>query len=193
MTQTVVRPVAPLPPAGDTARDWRRLIRNVLVVSIALLVVLSTMFEIARLGYGHNLVFGLARLFCLGQEANVPTWFTSEMLSIASLLAATAALIRYQAKDSLARQWGLLSALLCLMSLDETAVMHEAFSARVAQALFGVQDVPWFCVLRVDCPRRDCPRTDHVVVLDFVAKSPAAGAPPLHTRSCDSISAVPWE
>jgi hypothetical protein len=126
------------------SRGTRTLIRNLLAASIAVLVLLSTLCEVARLGFGYDTLFGVARLFSLGQEANVPTWFSSAMLIIAGLLAAAVAVNKYQAGDQLARHWVLLSIVLCLMSLDETAVMHEVFSSRAAQVVFGVRGAPWF-------------------------------------------------
>jgi hypothetical protein len=126
------------------SQGTRQLIRTVLAVSIALLVTMSTACEIARLGFGYDTLFGLARLFALGQEANVPTWFTSATLLVASLLAGAVALIKRHDKERLARYWALLSVMLCLMSLDETAVIHEIFSARAAQVVFSVQGEPWF-------------------------------------------------
>ena len=126
------------------SQSARPLIRNLLATAIALLVLLSTLCEVARLGFGFDTLFGLARLFSLGQEANIPTWFSSAMLLIAGLLAAAVALIKYQSNDKLARHWVLLSIVLCLMSLDETAVMHEVFSSRAAQVVFGVRGAPWY-------------------------------------------------
>ncbi len=122
----------------------RPLIGQVLIGSIALLVLLGTLGEVARLGFGFNTVLGLIRLFGLGQEANVPTWFSSASFLIAALLAAVIALVKRQCRDALATQWFCLSLLLCFMSLDETAMMHETFSVVAAQVLLGVKDQPWF-------------------------------------------------
>lgn len=122
----------------------RRMIGQVLIVSIGLLVLLGSLGEVARLAFGFDTLLGFIRLFGLGQEANVPTWFSSATLLIAALLAAVIAFVRYQYHDALALQWWLLSLLLGLMSLDETALIHETSAVVVAQLLLGVKDQPWY-------------------------------------------------
>jgi hypothetical protein len=115
----------------------RRTIRLVLGAAIVSLVVLGTIGEVARLGFGRDTLFGFTRLFCLGEEANVPTWYSSATLLMAAVLAGTAAMLKHQLRDPLARQWTCLSVLLGLMSLDETAAIHETFPALAAYRLLG--------------------------------------------------------
>lgn len=122
----------------------RQRVKQFLTGAIVLLVLLGSLGEVARLGFGFDTLLGLIRLFGLGQEANVPTWYSSATLFVAALLAALIALVRYQYRDPLALQWSLLSLLLCLMSLDETALLHETFSVVAAQMLLGVRDQPWY-------------------------------------------------
>lgn len=122
----------------------RQLIGQALALTVALLVILGTLGEIARLGFGYDTVLGLIRLFGLGQEANVPTFFSSATLLIAALLAAVIALVKYQRRDALAFHWFLLSALLCLMSLDETAMLHETIGVVSARVLLGLNGETWY-------------------------------------------------
>lgn len=139
MTEALESPVT-----IEISKRVRRLVGRLLMVSIALLGILSTLGEIARLGFGYNTLLGLIRLFGLGQEANVPTWFSSACLLIAAFLAAVIACVRHQCRDTLALQWALLSLLLCFMSLDETALIHETSAVVAAQALLGVKGEPWY-------------------------------------------------
>jgi hypothetical protein len=121
----------------------RQATRRALGVAIAALVVLGTAGEVARLGFGRDTLFGFVRLFGLGQEANVPTWYSSATLLVAAALAGTAALLKHRARDPLARRWTALAALLALMSLDETAAIHESIPALAAYRLLGEGDSPF--------------------------------------------------
>lgn len=122
----------------------RRTIRLILASAIASLVALGTAGEIARLGFQRDTLLGFVRLFGLGQEANVPTWYSSATLLIAALLAVTAALLQFHRGNPLGRQWALLAILLTLMSLDETAAIHETASVLLARRLLGVDGLPWY-------------------------------------------------
>ncbi len=141
-----------MPLAGDEAHrvtvlvspQTRRVIRLSFGVAISLLVALGTAGEIARLGFGHDVLFGLVRLFGLGQEANVPTWYSSATLLIAATLAGVAARWQFHLGSSLARQWLFLAILLALMSMDETAAIHETVPALLARRILGSTGRPWY-------------------------------------------------
>jgi hypothetical protein len=122
----------------------RRTVRLILASTIASLVALGTAGEIARLGFQRDTLLGFVRLFGLGQEANVPTWYASATLLIAAVLAGAVALHESQRGSQLGRQWWLLVTLLTLMSLDETAVIHETASVLLARRLLGTEGLPWY-------------------------------------------------
>ncbi|MEZ5316832.1 MAG: hypothetical protein R2752_05475 [Vicinamibacterales bacterium] len=124
--------------------DGRRRLAILLVVAIGTLVVLGSAGEIARLEFGHDVVFGLVRLFGLGQEANVPTWFSSVLLLAAGVLAGTIALLPARQDRSFAGQWAALAGVLVLMSLDETAMIHETLPALVVMRFLPSGEVPWY-------------------------------------------------
>lgn len=79
----------------------------------------------------------LVRLFNLNAEANVPTWFSSSLLLLCSLLlAVVGAAGRSRGNDVLSRQWVGLSLVFALLSLDEAAAIHET-SVRPLRAMLG--------------------------------------------------------
>lgn len=126
-----------------TVTPWlRSRVRLALGVAITLVFVMGTAVEGARL-LGHDTLLGLGRLLNLGQEANLPTWYASATLLVAAMLAAAVAALKLRARDPFARRWVGLSALLVLMSLDETAVIHE-LSSLVAMKVLQSNDLPWY-------------------------------------------------
>jgi hypothetical protein len=74
------------------------------------------------------------RLFSLDVEANVPTWYASAALLLAALLALA---IAGHAGTVDRGQWALIGCLLVLMSLDESAVLHEMMIAPLQPLWFA--------------------------------------------------------
>lgn len=122
----------------------RRAIWRGLLAVITLLALLGSAGEFARLALGFESLLGLVRLFGLGQEANVPTWFSSVILLAAGVLAGLVGALERDRDHMAARRWACLAVLLGLMSLDETATIHETVSARAAYRLLSTQgEVTW--------------------------------------------------
>ncbi len=94
-------------------------------LSIAVLAVAHVVMQSVRYHVGLNEFYGLVRLFDMGVEANLPTFFSAFQLLIASLLLAVIGLVRRQAGDSRAAQWLLLALIFLLLALDESAGIHE--------------------------------------------------------------------
>ena len=76
-----------------------------------------------------------AQLFNLDQEANIPTWFSSALLLAAAFISYVIARQERALRPREARYWSGLVLMLLLMSIDETASIHETFGPYVAQAL----------------------------------------------------------
>jgi len=84
----------------------------------------------------------LVRLFSLDQEANIPTWYASAALILASALAF---LLSRAGPQPDGRRWALIGLLLLLMSIDESAVMHEMM-IKPLRRLFDTPELlhyPW--------------------------------------------------
>jgi hypothetical protein len=67
----------------------------------------------------------LARLFNVGEEANIPTYYSSFILLISSMLLAIIAGAKKRRGERYALHWAVLSIIFLGMSLDETAQIHE--------------------------------------------------------------------
>lgn len=75
---------------------------------------------------GHHGVYGLPRLFYMGNEANVPAFFSALALTVAAVLAGLIA--RAERLDpKRAGRWLAICALLLFMAFDEAASIHELF------------------------------------------------------------------
>lgn len=127
-----------------TTRRW---MKRTLFTAITLLIGLSSIVEVSRVVFKHGNLLGLVHMFVLSDEANLPTWYASATLLIAGFVAGTIAFLHYQEGNSIGRQWALFAGLLTLMSLDETASVHEMPSV-MAYFLVRAQpgNIPWYVI-----------------------------------------------
>lgn len=65
------------------------------------------------------------RVFHMGREANVPTWYSAILMFLAGFLLALIAAAKRQGKDRFRWHWLLLSLIFIYLSADEAAVLHE--------------------------------------------------------------------
>ena len=75
------------------------------------------------------------RLFELNREANIPTWFSSFLLTLNAVILVIIA-IRTKAKQGpYSAQWFVLAAIFLYLSIDESALLHEMTEKPVRRAL----------------------------------------------------------
>ena len=74
----------------------------------------------------------------VGAEASLPTWFSVLNLVLASGLAAVLAVAAHRHTRWLAAFWGLLAALMLLLSIDESVQIHEQFLEQGAELAPGL-------------------------------------------------------
>lgn len=72
------------------------------------------------------------RMFHLGREANVPTWFSTVLLFIAGIMLAVIAGVKRRQADAFRWYWAALAAMFVYLSADEAAVLHEQISGALA-------------------------------------------------------------
>jgi len=91
---------------------------------VVALTVASLAHSVSWYGFGVDyLDFGWR--FDVMAEANIPTWYSSVALLICAALALAVASAERQRGGESVRHWRGISALLLLLSLDETAGLHE--------------------------------------------------------------------
>jgi hypothetical protein len=117
---------------------------------IALLIAAHWAFVLLAAS-GHAGVFGLPRLFFMGNEGNVPAFFSALAIMAAAVLAALIA--RTERVDGKwAARWLVVGALLVFMSFDEAASIHELLdppSARHTDAgiFYYAWVIPYFALV----------------------------------------------
>lgn len=112
---------------------------------MTLLAVAHGLVLVAWHGFGHDHVFGLARLFHLDGEGNAPAWFSSMALLVAASLLGVVAHACRQAQAPYARHWTGLALVFFALSLDEAASIHEISVQPLREALHagGVLYFAW--------------------------------------------------
>jgi hypothetical protein len=101
--------------------------RALLVVFVPAIVLLNVANAIAVFLYHHRHHHGgrFFQEFSLDREANVPSWFSSALLLTAAAVLALVALDALARKARWGRHWAGLSVVYVVLSLDETAEIHE--------------------------------------------------------------------
>lgn len=125
--------------------DLERTTRLLWIVAAAL-VSIAVALAFVEFFTGHDDLHGVAAMFSLTMEANAPTWFSTCILIVASLL------LLVIAQDSRARAgapspapWYGLATIFAYLSLDELAQLHERFAAPLRAGLHtsGVLYYAW--------------------------------------------------
>lgn len=78
-----------------------------------------------RISLGHDFVYGLISTFDFDAEGSLPTWFSFLLIMGASIASLLAGLDAVQRDPPLKIYWFVLSGLLCFVSIDEQAQLHE--------------------------------------------------------------------
>jgi hypothetical protein len=104
-------------------RRWF-IIRTLTGITLLLLVA-SIAGQFIKHVLGHHVAFGFVRLFYLDAEANIPTFFSTMLLLLASLLLALIATFKKSCQDPFCRHWVFLSLILLYMAIDEASEIHE--------------------------------------------------------------------
>ncbi|QDT98873.1 hypothetical protein [Gimesia aquarii] len=100
-------------------------VTRTLLVTIGVLLSLSLCSQLVKYGTGHDQVFGIVPLLYVDYEANLPTWYSSMALLVASFVLCLIALSKRFQGDRYTFHWFFLSGLFFLLSIDEVATIHE--------------------------------------------------------------------
>jgi hypothetical protein len=121
---TTVESEPRLAPQAEIIVSPTRVLR-ILTWATAIVMLLNVAVLASRVLTGHGHLLGFGSMFYVGQEANVPTWYSSMMLLLCSALLWVIACATKRACDGRSRWWTALSVVFLLMSIDETATIHE--------------------------------------------------------------------
>src|SRR5215204_3785238 len=111
----------------------RAMIIAVLVISLVSFVARVAMYMWGVEGYLQPL-----RIFDVGQERSIPTWFESVLFLLCSMLLAVVTVAKRRRNDRYSLHWGVLSIILLLLSLDEVASIHEAIGQQSERLLHSI-------------------------------------------------------
>jgi hypothetical protein len=94
---------------------------------------------------GFPNVYGLVPELDLSAESNVPTFFSSLLLTVAALLLWLIATIKRNLNDAYAAHWSALGPIVLLLALDEVASLHERLNRPLSELgdFGGVFLWPW--------------------------------------------------
>jgi hypothetical protein len=106
-----------------------RLPAAAVVKAFGLVIVFLAIAHVAMQSVRHHAgireFYGLVRMFDMGVEANLPTFFSAFQLLFASLLLAIIGMSRRGQAGERASQWLLLAVIFLLLCVDEMAEIHE--------------------------------------------------------------------
>lgn len=112
-----------------------QIVSRSLLVTIAALVLLSTLGQVAQRGLGAGTMFGFVRLFYVDAERNVPTFYSVLALLLASGLLALVGVVLRQRNDAFWRHWIFLAILFAGLATDEFIGFHEMPIERLRRLL----------------------------------------------------------
>ena len=100
-----------------------------LALTLALIVLCLLLGHVitqsVKIHYGYKTLGGIIPEFDLNSENNIPTWYSSSALLLASALLAMIALVKLQWQETYARHWVVLAVIFLFLSIDEAASLHE--------------------------------------------------------------------
>lgn len=119
-----------------------RVTRWLFSISVALLLC-NLGVQISRYRLGHGNLRGLAPVFDLNGEANIPAFFSALLLVSATTLLALVARVERRREARFSRHWQILTVIFAYLAIDEAAQLHEKVALNVAD-LVGDGGYPAF-------------------------------------------------
>ena len=108
---------------------------RIIIIAVLLITLAGLAARFALYMWGEVEFLQPLRLFDVGEERSIPTWFESIQFLLCSMLLAVIAAAKKQRNDRYSLHWGVLSIILLLLSLDEVASIHEAIGQQSERLL----------------------------------------------------------
>jgi hypothetical protein len=117
---------------------YAKKIVRAMIIAVLIITLVSFAARVAMYMWGVEGYLQPLRIFDVGEERSIPTWFESIQFLLCSILLAVIAVAKKQRSDRYSLHWGGLSIILLLLSLDEVASIHEAIGQQSERLLHSV-------------------------------------------------------
>src|SRR5918994_2783862 len=117
---------------------YAKTIVRILIIAVLLITLAGLAARFALYMWGDVRLLEPLRLFNVGDERNIPTWFESILFLLCSILLAVVTVAKKQRNERYSLHWGVLSTILLLLSLDEVASIHEAIGQQSERLLHSI-------------------------------------------------------
>ena len=114
---------------------YAKMIVRIMVIAVLLITLAGLAARFALYMWGEVEFLQPLRIFNVGEERNIPTWFESIQFLLCSMLLVVVTVAKKQRNDRYSLHWGVLSIILLLLSLDEVASIHEAIGQQSERLL----------------------------------------------------------
>lgn len=103
----------------------KKLVTWLIICAALFIIIAGAGREIFLAIYSEHTILKGIRIFNLDSENSLPAWFSSFLLLLCALQLALIARAKSQKKESFVKHWAFLSIFFFLMSIDESASIHE--------------------------------------------------------------------
>lgn len=94
-------------------------------VGFAVILIISFLVQTVRRVWGHDYIGGIAPLFNIDREGNLPAWLSSTAFLVAAAFAFSNSQARKDDNPRIALAWRLTAVVLVFLGADEGAQLHE--------------------------------------------------------------------
>ena len=106
-----------------------------MIIAVLLITLVSFVARVAMYIWGQEGYLQPLRIFDVGEERSIPTWFESIQFLLCSMLLAVVTVAKKRRSDRYILHWSFLSVIFLVLSLDEVASIHEAIGAQSERLL----------------------------------------------------------
>jgi hypothetical protein len=117
---------------------YAKTIVRTIIIAVLFITIASLAARFAMYMWGEEEFLQPLRIFDVGEERSIPTWFNSILFLLCSILVAVVTVAKKQRDDRYTLHWGVLSIILLLLSLDEVASIHEAIGAQLERLVHNI-------------------------------------------------------
>src|SRR5215216_6860118 len=112
----------------------KKIVRAI-TIAVLFITLVGFLARVAMYMWGVEGYLQPLRIFDVGEERSIPTWFESIQFLLCSILLAVVAVAKKRRSDRYSLHWSFLSVIFLELSLDEVASIHEAIGAQSERLL----------------------------------------------------------